>query len=84
MIWLFWCPTLKVRVSIYQTRIHSQTYSQIYILKYVSGGPRGVVVKAMDYEIVVREFVLQLRYYVHFRANTLWKVMNSLILPAMG
>ena len=48
------------------------------------GGPRGVMVKAMDYGIVVREFVLQLLYYVHFRANSLGKGMNPLILPAMG
>ena len=47
-------------------------------------GPRGVMVKAMDCGIVVREFVLQSRYYVHFRANTLGKGMNPLILPAMG
>ena len=46
--------------------------------------PRGVMVKAMDYEIVVSEFVLQSRYYVHFRANTLGKGINPLILPAMG
>ena len=47
--------------------------------------PRGVMVKAMNYGIVVREFVLQSRYYVHFRANTLGKGMNPLILPpAMG
>ena len=31
------------------------------------GCPRGVIVKAMDCRIVVREFVLQSRYYVHFR-----------------
>ena len=49
------------------------------------GCPRGVMVKAMNCEIVVREFVLQSRYYVHFRANTLGKGMNPLILPpAMG
>ena len=42
------------------------------------------MVKAMDYEIVVREFVLQSHYHVHFRANTLGKGMNPLILPAMG
>ena len=48
------------------------------------GCPRGVMVKAMDYGIVVREFVLQSRYYVHFRTNTLGKGMNPLILPAMG
>ena len=46
--------------------------------------PRGVMVKAMDYGIVVREFVLQSRYYVHFRTNTLEKAMNPLILSAMG
>ena len=48
------------------------------------GCPRGVMVKAMDCEIVVREFVLQSRYYVHFRAKTLGKGINPLILPAMG
>ena len=50
-----------------------------------AGCPRGVMVKAMNCGIVVREFVLQSRYYVHFRANTLGKGMNPLILPpAMG
>ena len=48
------------------------------------GCPRGVMVKAMDCGIVVREFVLQSRYYVHFRAITLGKGTNPLILPAMG
>ena len=42
------------------------------------------MVKAMDCGIVVSEFVLQSRYYVHFRANTLGKGMKSLILQAMG
>ena len=51
---------------------------------YKAGCPRGVMVKTMDCGIVVREFVLQSRYYVHFRANTLGKGMNPLILPAMG
>ena len=43
-----------------------------------------VMVKAMDCGIVVREFVLQSRYYIPFRANTLGKGMNPLILAAMG
>ncbi len=51
---------------------------------YPWGCPRGVMVKAMDCGIVEREFVLQSRYYVHFRANTLGKGINPLILPAMG
>ena len=46
--------------------------------------PRGVMVKAMDCGIVVSEFVFQSRYYIHFRANTLGKGMNPIILPAMG
>ena len=49
------------------------------ITKTIHGCPRGVLVKAMDCGIVVREFVLQSRYYVHFRANTLGKGMNPLI-----
>ena len=52
--------------------------------KYIYMSPRAVMVKAMDCGIVVSGFVLQSRYDVHFRANTLGKVMNPLILPAMG
>ena len=48
------------------------------------GCPRGVMVKAMDCGIQVSEFVLQSRYYVYFRENTLGKGMNPLILQAMG
>ena len=52
--------------------------------KCARGCLRGVMVKVIDCGIVVREFVLQSRYYVHFRANTFGKGMNPLILPAMG
>ena len=45
---------------------------------------RGVMVNAMDCRIVVSEFELQSRNYVHFWTNTLGKGMNPLILPAMG
>ena len=55
-----------------------------FTLLKTGGGPRGVIVKMMDCGIVVCEFVLQSRYYVHFWANTLGKSMNPLILPAMG
>ena len=47
-------------------------------------GPHGVMVKAMDCEIVVSEFEFLSRYYVHFRTNTLGKGMKPLILPALG
>ena len=58
----------------------------IYIYKSNSlkGCLSGVMVKTMDCGILVREFVFQSRYYVHFRANTLEKGMNPLILPTMG
>ena len=62
------------------------TYIYTYIYKQsekVGGCPRGVMVKAMDCGIIVSEFVLQLHYYVHFRANTFGKGMKPLILPAM-
>ena len=48
------------------------------------GCPHGVIVKAMDCGIVVSKFELLWRYYIHFRANTLEKGMNPLILPTMG
>ena len=42
------------------------------------------MVKVMDCGIVVSEFKLQLRYYGHFRTNTLGKGMKPLILQAMA
>ena len=42
------------------------------------------MVNAMNIEIVVSEFELQLRYYIHFRTNTNGKGMNPLILPTRG
>ena len=55
------------------------------ILSFLREGvcPCGVMVKSMDCANVVCEFILQLRYYIHFRANTLGKGMNPLILPAI-
>ena len=68
-------------------KLHNIVWLQIRQSKtndYMGGCPRDIMVKAMDCGIVVSEFVLQSRYYVHFRANTLRKGMNPLILPAMG
>ena len=63
---------LNISISIYQH----------YILDDKLRG--DVMVKVIDCGIVISEFVLQLRYYVHFQANTLGKGMNPLTLPAMG
>ena len=41
------------------------------------------MVKAMDSGIVIREFVLQSRYYIHFQPNTPGKGMNPLTLPSI-
>ena len=58
--------------------------SQKNVLNSIRGCPRGVMVKVTDCRIVVSEFVLQSRYYVHFWTNRLGKGMNPLILPSMG
>ena len=63
------------------THLHLNFRASLSIFR---GCPRGVMVKAMDCGIVVCEFVLQSRYYIHFWANTLAKGMSPLILPAMG
>ena len=66
------------------TKSREHNRFQLFLFLDEVGCPRDVMVKAMDFGIVVREFVLQSRYYVHFRANTLGKGMNPLILPAIG
>ena len=50
----------------------------------MEGSSCGLLVKAMDCEIVVNEFELQSHYNVHFRTNTLWKDINLLTLTAIG
>ena len=87
---LLWIPT-HIRVSVGRPlRIYTSALCGHWVQSRGptirdKGCPRGVMVKAMNCGIVVREFVLQSRYYVHFRANTLGKGMNPLILPpAMG
>ena len=88
-----WCEKLAIIILIFHRFLYSLSsyeyyyyhycyqYSLILIHTYYLvffGCPRGVMVKAMNCGIVVRD-------YVHFRANTLGKGMNPLILPpAMG
>ena len=45
---------------------------------------RGVVANVLDCNIVVSEFELQSRYYVHFHTNTITKSMNFLVPSDMG
>ena len=62
-------------------------WTELLLLMFVNlkgGCPRGVMVKAVDCEIVVSEFVLQSRYYVHFRANTLGKGIEPPYPPSYG
>ena len=54
-------------------------------IKMGGGGcPGGVMVKAMDFGIVVCELKLQSRFYVHFRANTLRKGIEPPYPPSYG
>ena len=54
----------------YKSKFDEERYKTNMFQNETGGCPRGVMVTAMDCGIVVREFVLQSRYYVHFRANT--------------
>ena len=69
-----WCLDILLNQCQFENKLPSKS----------QGGPRGVMVKAMDCVIVVSKFVLQSHYYIHFQANTLGKGMNPLILSAMG
>ena len=45
---------------------------------------RGVLANILDYDIIISEFELKSRYYVHIRTNLLRKGMNTFIpQPAM-
>ena len=80
-----WFVTLHLcTINLLKLSLCVESHFIFILIIFPQGCPRGVMVKAMDCGIVVSEFVLQSRYYVHFRANTLGKGMNPLILPAMG
>ena len=49
-----------------------------FTIKLFSVISRILMVKELNYGIVVSKFELQLRYYVHFRTNTLGKVWTIL------
>ena len=69
-----------------QTRPHlfAHRWFQVLLFNAYNSISIKVMVKAMNCRIGVSEFVLQSRYYVHFRANTLVKGMKPLILQDMG
>ena len=60
---------------------NAEQYNIIRGITFQSKGEsrRDVVANLQDCDIVVNEFELQSRYYVHFRTNTLGKGMNPLI-----
>ena len=70
------CDQMKLIFNIVPFEVHT--------LLSMGGCPRGVMVKVMDSGIIVSMFELHLRYYIHFRTNTLGKGMNPFILPAMS
>ena len=49
----------------------------------IKGSPSCVVANVLDCDIVVSEFELQSRYYVHFQTNTLSKGIKLLIIPVV-
>ena len=82
-----WAIRPTVRITGLEEKYRISSLCKLAIKKFqvvARECPRGVMVKAMVCGIVVSAFVLQSRYYVHFRANTLGNGMNTLILPAMG
>ena len=66
-----WC-----RGERYSGFFHFPLDTYLTMLYIKQGCPRGEIVKAMDCAIVVSEFVLQLRYYVHVRAKV-WNHFSS-------
>ena len=64
-----------ISTSFTKHRLIKETDTRVQYLQEIEAGcPRNAMVKAMDCGIVVREFVLQSRYYVHFGQIPLGKV----------
>ena len=61
--------------EIVKTFFWPKKVNEVKIIQKERECPPGVMVKVMDCRIVVSEFVLQSRYYVHFRTNSFG--MNS-------
>ena len=60
-----------------QLFINLLVYSSSVRLNFSRGGSScGVIANVMDCSLEVSEFEIQSCYYVHFRTNTLEKVMN--------
>ena len=51
--------------------------------KMARGGSYGIIFKALDYVIIVKEFQFQIHYYIHFWTNTIGEHMNTLIPPPL-
>ena len=54
------------------------------LAKYFRRNPRDVVTNERFRNVGKSEFDIQSGYYVHFRTNTLWKIMKHFIPPAIG
>ena len=68
----------------YEDRKMSDIIIHIFIW-HMFPSPCGVVVKMLDYDIIVNEFEIQSFYYFHFQPNTLGKRVNPFVPhPTMG
>ena len=77
---LLWTPSHERACVGRLTRTYLQKLGTNTVVKKLRECHCGVMVKATDCGIVVSEFELQLRYYVHFGTNTLGKCLKPLIL----
>ena len=59
----------------------TQSDKKAFLFCNTQGSLRGFLAYVLDFDIVVSEFDLQSRHYVHFQTDTLEKGMNSLKPP---
>ena len=74
---LGWWLRTSMESKVGWSGIHQLSAKQIRVSIPCGGSPRGVMVKAVECGIVVSEFELQSRYYVHFQTNTLGKSLKK-------
>ena len=65
------CYCLEYPAS--SANLYLSVYTSILIYVYLSWeSPCGLVVNVQECDIIVNEFELQSRYYVHFRSNPIY------------
>ena len=74
-----WKPNQFLQIELGFSPTRTIVLTSLFTTASLHVSSRGIVANVMVCDIVVREFELQLRHFVHFQTNTLEKHMNRFV-----